>query len=171
MNLYIIRHAISVEPDAPGYEEDSQRPLTDKGYNKMFGIARGLKVLRVHFDLILCSPYLRSLDTARILQKVLDIKKEHLVISENLIPMGFPDQVIGEINEKYINFDSIAVVGHEPNLSALIGLLIAGDSSASINLKKGGICHLNAENLLHERRATLEWVMMPKHLVALGEKK
>mgnify|MGYP000952680289 FL=1 len=78
--------------------------------------------------------------------------------------------VIGEINENYSSLESIAVVGHEPNLGALISLLAAGDAELAINMRKGGVCCLSAENLLHERRATLEWLMMPKHLVALGER-
>ena len=35
MNLYIIRHAIAVDEGLPEYEDDSQRPLTDKGKKKM----------------------------------------------------------------------------------------------------------------------------------------
>lgn len=170
MNLYIIRHAIAVEPGTADYEDDSQRPLTDKGRQKMINIARGLKVLDLRFDLVISSPYVRAFDSARTLLKVLKIKKEQLVTSENLAPMGSPDSFLGEINESYSILDSIAVVGHEPNLSALISLLVAGDAAISINMRKGGVCHLYADNLLHERRATLEWMMMPKHLVALGEK-
>lgn len=170
MDIYIIRHAIAVEPDTPGYEDDSQRPLTDKGQVRMVAITRGLKSLDICFDLILSSPYVRAKDTASILLKGLGMKKDQLVLSENLVPMGFPDQMIGEINDKYAEVNSIAIVGHEPNLSALISLLIAGNTEALLNMKKGGVCHLSADNLFHERRATLEWLMMPKHLIALGER-
>ena len=170
MDLYIIRHAIAVEPGTPGYKDDSQRPLTEKGSQRMVNIARGLKNLEVRFDVILSSSYLRAIETANIIIKVLKMDKSQLAISENLEPMGFPDQLIGEINENYSNLDSIAMVGHEPNLSALISLLVAGDPALSINMKKGGVCHLSADNLIHERRATLEWLMMPKHLIGLGEK-
>jgi len=169
MNLYIIRHAIAVEPGTPGYEDDSLRPLTDKGSEKMSNIARGLKSLGLRFDLVISSPYARAFETAQILLKVMKMGKERLVISEHLAPIGFPEQVIGEINEKYSSLDNIAVVGHEPNLGALISLLAAGDAELAINMRKGGVCYLSAENLLHERRATLEWLMMPKHLVALGD--
>lgn len=170
MNLYIIRHAIAVEPGTPGYEDDSLRPLTAKGSEKMTNIARGLKSLGARFDLILTSPYTRALETAQILLKIFKMKKEQLAVTEHLTPMGLPEDVIGEINEKYADMESIALVGHEPNLSALIGLLVAGDASISIEMRKGGVCFLSAENLRHQRRATLEWLMMPKHLVALGER-
>ncbi len=170
MNLYLIRHAIAVEPGTPGYEEDQLRPLTGKGSEKMTNIARGLKSLGLCFDLVLSSPYARAIETAKILLKVMKISKERLVITEHLAPMGFPEQVIGQINQNYSSLESIALVGHEPNLSALISLLAAGDAELAIDMRKGGVCCLSAENLLHERRATLEWLMMPKHLVALGER-
>lgn len=170
MNLYLIRHAIAVDPASPGYEDDNLRPLTEKGREKMINIARGLKALEVHFDLILTSPAVRTQDTAQILLKVLKMKKGQLINSENLLPTGSSDQLIGEINEKYSTLDSIAIVGHEPNLSTLISLLIAGDSALSINMKKGGVCHLSADNLSHERRATLEWLMMPKQLITMGDR-
>ncbi|GAB4486530.1 MAG: phosphohistidine phosphatase SixA [Anaerolineales bacterium] len=170
MNLYLIRHAIAVEPGTPGYEEDRLRPLTGKGSEKMTNIARGLKSLGLCFDLVLSSPYARAIETAKILLKVMKISKERLVITEHLSPMGFPEQVIGQINQNYFSLESIALVGHEPNLSALISLLAAGDAELAIDMRKGGVCCLSAENLLHKRRATLEWLMMPKHLVALGER-
>jgi hypothetical protein len=56
------------------------------------------------------------------------------------------------------------------NVWALISLLVAGDPALSINTKKRGVCHLSADNLIHERRATLEWLLLPKHLIGLGEK-
>ena len=67
MNLYIIRHAIAVDAGTADFE-DSQRPLTDKGRKKMRQIAKGLRSLGVEFDLILSSPYLRTQETAEILE-------------------------------------------------------------------------------------------------------
>ena len=67
MNLYIIRHAIAVEEGTPEYQEDSQRPLTDKGKKKMVQIAKGIRALNVKFDLVLSSPYVRANETAEIL--------------------------------------------------------------------------------------------------------
>ena len=76
MNLYIIRHAIAVDEGTPEYEDDSQRPLTDKGKKKMRQIAKGLRALGVEFDLILSSPYVRAKETAEILADVFKIKKD-----------------------------------------------------------------------------------------------
>jgi phosphohistidine phosphatase len=167
MNLYIIRHAIAVEPGTPGYEEDSLRPLTEKGCKKMHMIAKGLRTFDVKLDLILSSPYLRACQTAEILADVFKMT-DRLAFSENLIPMSAANQLIGEINERY-SVDSLAIVGHEPALSSLISELLAGSPTISINMKKGGVCCLALDDLRIERSATLEWLLTPAQLVKLAE--
>jgi phosphohistidine phosphatase len=168
MDLYIIRHAIAVDEDTLEYEEDSQRPLTDKGKKKMRQIARGLRTLGVDFDLILSSPYVRAKETAEILTDVFKVKTD-IALSENLVPMGDPDLLIAEMNEKY-TADSIALVGHEPFLSALVGLLVSDNAAIDMTLKKGGVCRLSADDLHHTRKATLEWLITPGILVEIGDK-
>jgi phosphohistidine phosphatase len=169
MNLYIIRHAIAVDEGTEGYESDSERPLTDKGRKKMREIARGLRNIGVEFDLILSSPYVRTRETAEILADVFKMKKK-ITFTENLIPLGNPELLIGEINEKY-SVDNIAVVGHEPHLSTLVGILVAENGKLDITLKKGGVCYLSADDLHHhDHRATLEWLLTPSILIEIGEK-
>jgi phosphohistidine phosphatase len=169
MNLYIIRHAIAVDEGTDGYESDSERPLTDKGRKKMRQIARGLCNLGVEFDLILSSPYVRARETAEILAEVFKMKKK-ITFTENLIPLGNPELLIGEINESY-SVDSIALVGHEPHLSTLVGILVAENAKLDITLKKGGVCYLSADDLHHnDHRATLEWLLTPGILTEIGEK-
>ncbi|MBI5952495.1 MAG: phosphohistidine phosphatase SixA [Chloroflexi bacterium] len=164
MNLYLIRHAIAVEES----EEDSQRPLTDKGRKKMRNIAKGLRALDVEFDLILSSPYVRAAETAEILADVFKMKQE-VQFSENLIPSGSPEALIAELNEKH-TADSIALVGHEPFLSAMIGLLVADNPNVDITLKKGGVCSLSADDLHHAHKATMDWLLTPGILVGISGK-
>ncbi len=93
MDIYIIRHAIAVDRGTPEYEDDSQRPLTEKGKKKMRQIASGLRALGVDFDFILSSPYIRARETAEILADVFKTKAD-VAFSENLIPTGDPDLLI-----------------------------------------------------------------------------
>ena len=165
MNLYIIRHAIAEEEDPSG--DDSQRALTDKGSRKMRQIAKGLRILGVEFDAILSSPYLRAQETAEILGDVFKMKKQ-IAFSDNLVPMGDPDLLIAEINEKY-SVDSLAIIGHEPYLTTLISLLIGQGSPVDVDLKKGGVCRLSADDLHHSHHATLEWLLTPGVLVEISE--
>jgi len=168
MNIYIIRHAIAIDEDSSEYADDSQRPLTDKGRKKMRQIAKGLRSLGAEFDIILSSPYLRAHQTAEILADVFKVRHA-MALSENLVPMGDPDLLIAEVNEKY-TVDSIALVGHEPNFSSLIGLLVAENHGIDLTLKKGGVCRLSADDLHHTRKATMEWLLTPSILVELGDK-
>ena len=165
MKIYLIRHSNAVDPGTPGYEDDSLRPLTEKGHDKMKTIASALKELDVQPDLIVSSPYIRARQTAEILAKVLKYKQE-LVFSDTLVPMGNADNIIGEINEKY-SVDELVLVGHEPCFSTLISTLTVGNPELAINIKNGGVCCLSSDDLHTERKAVLEWFLTPKILTKL----
>jgi phosphohistidine phosphatase len=166
MKLYLIRHSNAVELSAEDFEDDSQRPLTEKGCEKMEQITAALKELGLKPDLIVSSPYARARETAEILAKGLKFKNE-IEFNEALIPMGDVDSLIGEINEKYA-VDELVLVGHEPNLSTLIGTLTVGNADMAITMKKGGVCCLLADDLRVQRKASLEWLLTPKILSALS---
>ena len=170
MNLYLMRHAIAAEPDE--HTEDSQRPLTEKGHKKLSKIARNLEKLELKFDVILTSPYLRARQTANVVADALDIKHKHVVKSENLTPLGFADKLVEEI--KLLDeistrkpVENLLLVGHEPFLSQLVGMLVAGDASLSIDMKKAGLCKLSIEQLTYGRCATLEWLLTSAQLTAI----
>ena len=167
MNLYIVRHAIAVERGTPGYEDDSQRPLTDTGRKKIKKITKGLGRLGVQPDVILTSPYVRARDTAKILADRYDMT-DKIFFSENLIPPGNFESLVFEIHEKY-DLANVALVGHEPMLSSLISWLTTGDTDARITLKKGGVAYLTSDSLYQDGRATLEWLLTPSLLVELSK--
>ena len=167
MNLYVVRHAIAADLGTDGSYDDSQRPLTEMGRKKMHDIAGGLHAFDVNLNLILSSPYLRARETAEILADVFKMK-DRLVFSENLVPPGYIAELIDEVNEKY-PVGSLAIVGHEPTLSALPSMLLSGKPSLNITMKKGGVCCLSMDKLRFEGGATLEWLLTPAQLVKLGE--
>jgi phosphohistidine phosphatase len=131
-------------------------------------IALGLKELEGKVDLILTSPYARAAQTAKILGKAFDLEKERIIETEHLMPMGFADQLIAEINEKYSDEQSMILVGHEPYLSKLISVLVSGDAAMSLNFKKGGVCRLSLDKMLYGRCATLDWLLSPSQLLEIG---
>jgi phosphohistidine phosphatase len=119
-------------------------------------------------DLILTSPYIRAADTARIVAKKLDLDNDKLVEMPNLSPLGQPEQLINEINQNYGQLPNIALVGHEPSLSRLISVLLSGEPTLPITLKKGGVCRLSVDKLMYGRCATLEWLLSPSQLAEIG---
>jgi len=162
MKLFILRHGIAVEHGTPGYEHDSERPLTPEGRRKTRLIGRALAGLGVKPDVILTSPLVRAHQTADIVATVLRSKKR-LQISRPLASGGDPKRLIAEINRRHGRADSIMLVGHEPDLSALASLLLTGTADGvPLELKKGGVCVLETAGLQAGRCATLLWLAPPK---------
>lgn len=167
MNLFLLRHAIAVDRGLPGYEDDSQRPLTPKGAAKMRRIAKGLIRVDPKIDLILTSSYLRAVQTAQIVAAVYEMDKR-LQTTDALTPMQSPAAVIREIVDMLPGPSNLLLVGHEPFLSSLTSVLLAGDESLAIIFRKGGVCKLSVQELKYGRCATLEWLATPKLLSRLG---
>jgi len=162
MEIYILRHGIAVERGTPGYKKDSDRPLTSEGEEKMHQIAGAMLAMELKFDLILSSSYQRAARTAQIVADELD---GDVTFTQFLEPESNPLALIGEINDE--KPQRVLLVGHEPDLSRLISVLISGGADTTIELKKGGICKMTAEKLSFGQCATLNWLLTPKQLRAL----
>jgi phosphohistidine phosphatase len=162
MDIYILRHGIAVERGTAGYKKDSDRPLTKEGVEKMEQIAEAMLALGLHVDLILSSPYARAEQTARIVARALD---EEVTFTNHLMSDGNSLELVAEINDE--KPQSVLLVGHEPDLSRLISVLVTGSTDASIELKKGGLCKLTSDRLAFGQCATLNWFLTPKQLRSL----
>ena len=163
MKIYLMRHGVAREPAGAGFEADRQRPLTAEGRGMIARIARALKKLDVNPDIILSSPYVRAKETAVELAKEFN-RQQHLVFSDLLIPDGKAEEIISAILDNFM-VEELLIVGHLPCLSLLSSLLAAGDLDLAINIKKGGVCCLLADDLRLERRATIGWLLSPKTLL------
>jgi len=167
MKLYILRHAIAEERDEDLYPDDSLRPLAPKGKRKMAKMAEQLEDMDIQIDLIVSSPYVRAYETAKIVRKAFELNKNELALSDHLAPSGIAKDLINEINEIY-PVGHLMLVGHQPYLSDLITILVAGNPSMSVILKKGGICSLSIDRLAYEKCATLEWLLTPAQLIRMS---
>jgi phosphohistidine phosphatase len=167
MNLYILRHGIAVEPGTPGYEKDADRPLTPEGERKLLQIAEAMESLDLTFDLILSSPYLRARQTAEIVAEALKARKK-LELSDSLTPGGSARKLLETLNRLQPPPENVLLVGHEPYLSGLISLLVSGEATLAVVMKKGGLCKLATEALKHGRCATLEWLLTPKQMARMA---
>jgi phosphohistidine phosphatase len=159
MELYVLRHGIAVERGTPGYKKDSDRPLTPEGEDKMRQIADAMRGMDLKFDLIFSSPFARAEQTANIVAGELD---EEVTFTKYLEPGGNALELIGEINDE--KPQRVLLVGHEPDLSSFISVLITGGSEATIDLKKGGLCKLTTDKLVFGQCAMLNWLLTPKQL-------
>ena len=167
MELYLLRHAIAVDRGTPGYDVDSQRPLTAAGRKEMRRAAKGMKELALKFDVILYSPYERARATAEIVAEVLKMRPR-LKVAEELASHGDPETLIKTVASFHKAPERVLLVGHEPYLSKLASRLIGGTASVSLKLRKGGLCKLTASGLKFGHCARLEWLLTPRQLALLG---
>ena len=162
MRLLIVRHAIAVPrgtPDIP----DADRPLTEEGEKKFRKAAEGLARILARPDDILTSPWLRALRTAEIAAeawgKVAPKKTPALA--------GGSFEDLAAVLDGYPETATIAVVGHEPYLSALLARLLATPDDERVEFKKGGIALVDVPGKLADG-GQLRMYLPPKVLRALA---
>jgi phosphohistidine phosphatase len=158
--IYFIRHGIAAEPDA--YDNDRERPLTVKGKTKTKVVAQQLKALGLGFDEILTSPLLRARQTAEILHQA-DLVP-HMTVTDTLAPMGSFSNWLEKTRQS--NHRSLALVGHEPDLSQWAELLIWGEVRGALQLKKGGIIGIEIpDDIDPVGNSILFWLTPPRLFV------
>jgi phosphohistidine phosphatase len=166
MNLFILRHAIASNPGEDGLPADlpdAERPLSRDGKEKMVRAAEAMRELGLKFDAVLSSPLLRTRQTAQTVAKELKLKTKP-VLTAHLAPDGSPKLLIEQLLETGVSAKNILLVGHEPYLSQFISLLISGNTTSAIELKKGSLAKLEVRHLGYARCASLAWLLTPKQL-------
>ena len=168
MNLFILRHGVAVERDPQSFPDDSRRPLTLKGEDRVRLVCDAMQALELSFDQILASPFLRCRQTAEIVAGTLGLRRV-LEFRAELVPDGDPKALIRFVNRLQPVPENLLLVGHEPYLSRLMSLLISGTDAAFIDLKKNGMAKLEvAQKLRHGQCATLNWLLTPRQLGLLA---
>lgn len=164
MQVYILRHAIAVPRGTPGYPNDD-RPLTEEGIRKITECAKGIKELSGSFDVIISSPLIRALETAKITAEATGYNKQ-VVITGYLLP-GSPQRNLFKFLSGYKHNQKILLVGHEPHLGYLASMLI-GTNESVVEFKKGGICRIDADDIPPVKPGKLIYLLQPKELRAIA---
>jgi phosphohistidine phosphatase len=168
MNLFILRHGIAVERDLKNCPDDSRRPLTLKGEDRVRMVCDVIRALDVSFDQILSSPFMRARQTADIVASELNLRSV-LGFRDELKPGADFKAIIRQINLVRPAPENVLLVGHEPDLSQLISQLIVGNGETQIDLKKGGLAKLEITGRLRPARcATLNWLLTPKQMALMA---
>jgi len=168
MQLLVIRHAIAEERDefARTGQPDSERPLTDYGRRRMRRNARGLQRVVQRPDALATSPFTRAAETARIVADTLGVVSIEVI--DALTPEHRPRDLVPWLSRQATDA-TVAVVGHEPHLGALITWLVCGREEANAELKKGGVCLLDLGSHPEPGSAVLHWLLTPAQLRAIAD--
>ena len=168
MRLLVVRHAIAEDREAFArtHHDDSTRPLTPEGRRKMERAALGLKELLPELDLLAASTYKRAIETAEIVAQAYDGLTVERVTE--LAPGTGADRAVAWLMGRQAR-GTVAIVGHEPDLSQLVCTLLAGANRPFLELRKGAACLLEFAGPVAKGAATLDWFLGPKHLRRLAE--
>jgi phosphohistidine phosphatase len=166
VRLLIVRHGPAgnrEEWEAEG-KDDRLRPLTPKGKKELRQSAGGLARLVPALDLLASSPWTRAMQTAEIVAREYDCE---IVTVEALTADHKPEDIMPWLEEQR-RHETVAVVGHEPHLSLLIGYLLTGRSASLVDLKKGGAALLDLADRPAPGRGILEWLLHDRELRKLA---
>ena len=164
MELLIIRHAIAAPRDAQRWRDDGSRPLTPVGMRRSRRAAAGLKMIARAPDRLLTSPLVRARQTARILTEVAGWPPAEEV----------PELLPGTAALKLLSLlagtrrKRIALVGHQPDLGALLAACLLGSQGAlAVDLKKNAVACVWFQGPARAGHAVLKWLATPRMLRAL----
>ncbi len=163
MRLLIIRHG-KAEDRSPT-RKDSSRRLTGAGRKAMRKAARGLREVAPEIDLLAASPLARAHETAEIVAETLRVGR--VVEQKLLAPEGDKRALIAWLRRRPPR-STVALVGHEPDLSALASLLVSGNGRPRIALKKGACCLIEFSQGAAAGKGMLLWLLQPSQLRKLG---
>jgi phosphohistidine phosphatase len=158
MKLLIVRHAIAYPHGTAEYEDD-ERPLTPAGRRKFQEAARGLAEIVGRPDVLLTSPLPRARQTAEIAAAAwgdVAVTEEPALADDDI------DAVL-RVLDRLPRDARVAVVGHEPHVSALLGRLLGTDETERLAFRKGGVALVDLAGPPADG-GRLEWYLRPKLL-------
>lgn len=167
MEIILVRHAKAEARDANSWPDDDQRPLTAEGRAEQRAAARAMKKMGIKFDFLLTSPLLRARETADLLARGYRWSEAPQAVEE--LGHGYAVGAVVKLLAKFPPASTVAMVGHEPDLSDLTGALTTKDGRLNIAVKKSGVVGIEFDGPAEAGKGTLLFHLKPGHLRKLAE--
>jgi len=169
MQVLIVRHAPAADREefAKTGQSDDLRPLTNRGKTKMIHNINGLTKIVPTIDRVAASPLIRAQQTAGLLASVYPNAVRET--QPALAPGSSEEEVLAYLQKHAQTEQTIALVGHEPDLGALATWLLTGDADTWMPLKKGSACLLEFIDEVEAGQAELCWMLRPKQMRQLAD--
>jgi phosphohistidine phosphatase len=155
--LWVLRHA---EAEPHGSREDAERRLTARGEQQARAAGIALARLEASFDAVLFSPKVRARQTAELAAEGWSRDERERLRVHPPLAGGFDAAQALEQLEGVEADGHLLLVGHEPDLSLVVGGLTGG----RVDLKKGGVAVVRLDGA----GAELAVVMRPRELVLIA---
>lgn len=153
VQLYLLRHAHAGDP-AKWTGPDSARPLSDKGQGQ--AVRMGLFLADAGFvpDLIMSSPLVRALETARLVATPLGLP----IIVSNDLASSLDLDSLDRLLTRAGNPRRPLLVGHDPDFSMLAADLLG---VAELPVRKGTLLRIDTRRPLQAGNGVLRWLLPP----------
>jgi phosphohistidine phosphatase len=160
MRLLIVRHAIAQPPGKDVADDDRQ--LTPRGRKRFRKAAKGLARIVPRPDALFTSPLARAVETAKIAADAWGRIEPTL---EPRLASGDDEALLSSVVAAHGEDAVVALVGHEPHVSALLARLVNG-AGQHLPFKKGGAALVEVDE--DARSGRLMWFAPPRLLRRLG---
>lgn len=151
MRLYIVRHAKAADlplatqlcgpfrPCGSTASQDFDRPLTDRGRFQAQFLGRWIKVADRKPTLILASAAVRTQETAAYLRDAAGC--EMRTVGQLALDRPVSDAL--ELIQAFANIKELMLVGHNPQLGELLGVLACGLPPQQLTMRTGDLVGLD----------------------------
>ncbi len=167
MEIILIRHAKAENRDPNSWPDDDLRPLTAEGRAEQRAATRSMKKMGIKFDFLVTSPLLRARETAEIVAKGYRWPEAPQVAEE--LGHGYSVSAVVKLLGKFPPDATVALVGHEPDLSDLSGALVTKDGRLNIAVKKSGVVGIEFDGPAEAGKGVLLFHLKPGHLRKMAE--
>jgi len=167
MKLLFIRHGRAKERTllTSVSRRDKVRSLTETGRKDMRKAAKGLRKIAPDIDVIASSALTRARQTAEIIQRVFGCQEIVAVLA--LAPGSAPEKLLAWLDTQPAD-STIALLGHEPELSQATAWFLTETVSPFLSYKKGGACLIEFDGRAVPGGGRLQWFLTPGQLRRLG---
>ena len=164
MKLYLMRHG-EAEKIGGGISRDEDRRLTPVGEETSTLMGRALARIDPTIGTILTSPLVRAVQTGTLLGREFGAGPVQR-ISGYLAPGFRAKDFLGEVFA-LSPAQGVVAVGHEPDMSKLLGYLITDDSRVSVGMSTTAVAGIELAGTSSEYEAVLRWFLTPPVVRAL----
>ncbi len=136
--ISFVRHA-KASSDAK-YKRDFDREINERGIEKTNFLTQIIKLKQIKPELIICSPSIRTTQTAQLIIQTLNWTKTQIIYDE-LLYSGNYQNYLNAIYSIDDQINSVMIIGHNPSISEAAFELY---NKAEI-MKTSQICHFEIE--------------------------
>ena len=153
--LWFLRHGEAEPHDA---RPDVDRRLTERGEEQSRVAGRALAKLGISFQLVVTSPRIRALDTARLACQELGLD----FVVDNALSSAFDLDDALALAHAAGDDKRVLFVGHDPDFTQVVGDLTGGH----VEMKKGGVAGVRMRS---QRLGELLVLLRPRELARIAE--